>query len=214
MNKYCHLKARAIEWRKNGMALGEICEHLVLPKTTVYYWIKHIPIPRTVRQTAAQKIGTIAMQAKYAAIREQAYRGALADAKVKLGQPAFRDFVMLYITEGYRRTRNAVQICNSNVVLVSFATKWLKKLSNKKLRVSMQYHKDQNPEMLKHFWSKALGVKLDQVRISRKSNSGNLVGRKWRSEYGVASVGVGDTVLRSKLQGWMEVLQEELKKVI
>jgi len=78
----------------------------------------------------------------------------------------------------------------------------------------MQYHKDQNPEMLKHFWSKALGVKLDQVRISRKSNSGNLVGRKWRSEYGVASVGVGDTVLRSKLQGWMEVLQEELKKVI
>jgi hypothetical protein len=45
-NKYAHLRQRAVELRtERQMSLDEIVERLQLPKTTIYYWIKDIPIP-------------------------------------------------------------------------------------------------------------------------------------------------------------------------
>lgn len=57
-----HLREKAIYLRtKHNMTLDEIIEHLGLPRTTIYYWIKDIPIPKTQKQTERQILGTKAM---------------------------------------------------------------------------------------------------------------------------------------------------------
>jgi hypothetical protein len=43
--------------------------------------------------------------------------------------------------------------------------------------------------------------------MQRKSNSGQLAGRTWRSKYGVLTVCTSDTLLRAELQAWMDCVR-------
>ena len=50
-------------------------------------------------------------------------------------------------------------------------------------------------------------VPREKVRFQRKSNSGNLNGRKWRSRYGVLTAAIHDTYFRARLQAWIDLLK-------
>jgi hypothetical protein len=58
-----------------------------------------------------------------------------------------------------------------------------------------------------HFWSKALAIDPEHIRYQRKSNSGQLKGRQWRSRHGVLTVRAHDTAFRMRLQAWMHLLR-------
>jgi hypothetical protein len=77
------------------------------------------------------------------------------------------------------------------------------------MRYSIQFHADQDLEELRRFWAGRLGVTPEDIRFQRKSNSGRLSGRTWRSKYGVLAVSTGDTLLRARLEGWMHSLQDQ-----
>jgi hypothetical protein len=47
------------------------------------------------------------------------------------------------------------------------------------------------------------------IRLQRKSNSNQLTGRIWRSRHGVFMVRMQDTLLRARLQAWMDRLRSE-----
>jgi hypothetical protein len=49
-----------------------------------------------------------------------------------------------------------------------------------------------------------LPVDPESIKFQRKSNSGQLAGRIWRSKYGVLQVRVSDTYLRARLDAWMD----------
>jgi hypothetical protein len=74
---------------------------------------------------------------------------------------------------------------------------------------TVQYHADQSLPKLQEFWAAELGVGRDDIRLQRKSNSRRLPGRVWRSVNGVLTVRSCDTLLRARLQGWMDSLQAE-----
>lgn len=210
MKEHNHLRDKAIRLRREQkLSLGEIVERLHLPKTTVYGWIRDIPIPRTERQSASQRLGTLAMQEKCKRLREEAYREAYQQAEERLKNPQFRDFVVLYMAEGYRRDRNVVSISNSNLNIVKLANGWIRRLTRNKVSYNLQYHIDQDPETLRVFWAEQLQVDASAISVIRKSNSGQLAGRHWRSEYGVIGVRVGDTYLRARLQAWMDYVQAQ-----
>jgi hypothetical protein len=205
--KYLRDRARQMR-RQEKLSLIEISERLALPKTTVYYWISDLPLGRPRRENGHP--GNVAMQAKYRRIREGAYqRGKEEFAQRAIVNPAFRDFVCLYIGEGYRRNRNRVEIGNSDPAIVAFAAGWIRQFSNHALDCSLQFHADQNPRRLATFWGQRLSVEPDQIRLLPKSNSSKLASRKWRCQYGVMSVGVNDTALRSRLQGWIDSIKEQ-----
>ena len=46
-----------------------------------------------------------------------------------------------------------------------------------------------------------------RFRLQRKSNSGKLAGRKWRSRHGVLTVGANDTQLRARLQACIDLVR-------
>ena len=103
MRKYEHLKQKAVQLRKRRMSLTDICERLGMGKTTVWYWIKDIDveIARTHRQTRAQKIGSQSNRHKWAAIRQRWYDEAMASVKSDGLTDELRDFVVMYMGEGY-----------------------------------------------------------------------------------------------------------------
>src|ERR1700748_1710072 len=89
-----YIRARARELRtKNHLSLDELAKHLALPKTTIYYWIKDLPLGRERRESLHN--GTRAMQAKYRRLREAAYEQGSAEYDELARIPTFRDFVVL-----------------------------------------------------------------------------------------------------------------------
>jgi hypothetical protein len=205
---YLRESARELRLTKH-LSLNEIAERLALPKTTVYYWIKDLPLGRERRWSAGQRKGNQAMQKKWRLLREAAYARGFAEYDELMKLPTFRDFVALYIAEGFKRCRNVVSIGNSDERIVALATGWLSGLSRRKLRFSVQYHADQDLEDIRAFWSGQLGIDGSAIKLQRKTNSGQLRGRTWRSAHGVLTVATSDTYLRARLQAWMDRIRTE-----
>jgi len=216
MNKYNHLRAKALELRQNGMRLCEIQERLQLSKTTIYYWIKDLEVEinsgRSEKEIKAQTKASQATKKKWALKRQGYYEEGLLEAEKKFADPLFRDFVILYLTEGYKRSRNTVSICNSDADIMILAHDFLKLEANNKLYYSVQCHIDNDENEIKQFWANKLGISADLIRVARKSNSNHLSKRQWRSVNGVCTVGSSDTKLRSKMQAWIEYLKEQWTK--
>lgn len=116
--------------------------------------------------------------------------------------------MVLYIAKGYKRSRNAVRLGNSDERVVALAAGWIARLSSKRLGYELQYHADQDLDELRAFWGEVLGIDGADIRLQRKSNSGHLTGRRWRSQHGVLTVGVNDTLLRARLQAWIDYVRE------
>jgi transposase-like protein len=208
------LRQQAINLRKqHNLALDEIAGRLGLHRSTIYYWIRDIPLTRTertLRQTSAQQAGTLANQAKCASRRQQAYSDTYNRAHVLLKDQQIRDFVVLYLAEGYRRNRNSVAFSNSNPVMVRFAHDCIQRLAtNRHIRYSFQYHADQDPIALQSFWGSNLNIDPERIKPIRKTNSGHLKSRRFNCEWGVLQIQVSDTTFRAQLQALMDVVQKQ-----
>src|SRR5437899_6450735 len=73
---YIREKARAMRAQRK-LTIDELAERLALSRSTVYYWVKDLPIERKGRPNAGQRRGSRAMQRRYRLIREEAYREGL-----------------------------------------------------------------------------------------------------------------------------------------
>jgi predicted DNA-binding transcriptional regulator AlpA len=163
-----HLREKARQLRaERGLTIDELAVRLALSRSTIYYWVRDLPIPGSGSggefPESARRKGTGAMQAKYRRLREEAY----ADGRQRW--PASSP-----------RTR-----CGTGSSTV-----------------------DQDLEELTRHWGHLVGADPATIRPQRKSNSNQLAGRTWRSQYGVFAVTVHDTLLRCRLQAWMDLFRE------
>lgn len=204
-----YLRERARELRTTKhMSLDEIAERLALPKTTVYCWIVDLPLGRPRNGSAGQRKGNRSMQRNYRAKRDAAYARGLSEFDELILEPTFRDFMVLYIAEGYKRSRNTASVANSDPAIVKLAFRWLSRLAARPPVVKVQYHLDQDVDELRTFWTETLGVEPDRIRFHPKSNSGQLRMRVWRCTHGVAAVDAYDTMLRARIQAWIDRIRE------
>jgi AcrR family transcriptional regulator len=209
-NKYLHLREKALDMRiEQKMTMDEIIERLHVPKTTLWYWIKDHPIPLPNRGAHLKGIGSKAVQRKFAALREEAYQQGLAEAPELLKNPLFRDFVVMYMCEGYKRNRNELSFGNSDPQMVALAYWFLKSLVRNPIAFGLQYHADHDVEELKQFWGDLLGIDPQIIKPFRKSNSNKLAGRQFRSVHGLLTVRVSDTYVRARMQAWMDFVKSQ-----
>ena len=205
-----YLRAKARELRtKNKMSLDEIAECLALGKTTVWYWISDLPDPAIkLRDSAGRRRGreaaSRANRERAKAKRDLAYRQGWCEFAVLDAEPGFRDFVCMYIGEGYKRSRNAVAICNSDPNVICLGEFWIRRFASNPVTYSLQYHVDQDLARLRHAWADLLDIEEDIIRVQRKSNSNQLTGRNWRSRLGVMTIASSDTYFRARLQAWID----------
>ncbi len=207
---YLREKARTLR-RERRLTIDELATQLALSRSTIYHWVRDLPIPSSGPggefPASARRKGTRAMQRKYMRLREDAYRDGWESFHRLSADPSFRDFVCLYLAEGSKRCRNRVALCNSDPAVLRLACRWLRVLTGKRPVFSIQYHADQDVTRLRQFWGEALDVEPDATSLQRKSNSGRLAVRQWRCEHGVLTVTVNDTLLRARLQAWIDRLR-------
>jgi excisionase family DNA binding protein len=201
--KYLREKARELRATKK-FTIDELAERLALSRTTIYYWVRDIPIPYTRDQALAQRRASRATRTKHRLKREAAYEEGRRTFTALAQDPTFRDFVNLYIGEGSKRCRNTVALCNSDPAVIAIAQRWICRLASNPVTYSVQYHADQRLDELRTFWGSHLGVPGDAIRFQRKSNSSGLKSRTWRCRYGVLAITANDTYLRARLRpGWI-----------
>jgi transcriptional regulator with XRE-family HTH domain len=206
--KYLREKARELRTKKK-LTIDELSERLLVSRTTIYYWVRDIPIPYTRDPALAQQRASRTTRKKHRLKREAAYEEGRASYAELAADPTFRDFVNLYIGEGYKRSRNRVALGNSDPSVVALASLWIRRLGANKVTYRLQYHVDQDPAELCQFWSWILNAPIGAFCLQRKSNSNQLTGRIWRSRFGVLSVDCADTMLRARLEAWMDRVKED-----
>ncbi|MBK8294790.1 MAG: hypothetical protein IPK93_08500 [Solirubrobacterales bacterium] len=205
-----YIRLKAIDLRVNqDMTIDDIAECLAISRTTVFYWVKNLHIPKTEKQSAARLRASEANRARAQQKRMDAYEDGARMFPDLIQEPTFRDFICMYIGEGYKRNRNCVSICNSDPKVVKLGNDWILRFSRNPVTYSVQFHADQSMDELALFWSDELDIKPHQVKFQRKSNSSQLKYRKWRSKYGVLAVNAGDTYFRARLQAWIDLVKAE-----
>jgi excisionase family DNA binding protein len=148
---YIREKARELRIEKK-LTIDELADRLAISRTTVYYWVRDLPIGQTEKQTlAAYRAGQVTRRI-HRARRAAAYEQGCAEYATLLQEPTFRDFVCMYIGEGYKRNRNVVSICNSDPAVIRLGTIWIDRLARNPLMFSFQHHADQDPDELCAFW--------------------------------------------------------------
>lgn len=206
--KYLRESARKMR-RERHLTIDELAYRPQLPRTTIYYWVRDLPIPTTANQTAAARRAGQVTRRKHQKFRNAAYARGLAEFDALVQDPTFRDLVVLYVGEGSKRSRNDVGICNSDFRVMKLAKTWLDRLTDRPLKYSFQHHADQDPRQVQQFWGEVLEIDPDSIKFQRKSNSGQMSGRRWRSRHGVLAIRVSDTYLRSRIQAWIDRLNDE-----
>jgi excisionase family DNA binding protein len=209
---YLREKARQMRVERK-LTIDELAERLALSRSTVYYWVRDLPIegsgPGGGLPTHGQRMGTRVMQRKFKRLRDDAYADGRASFATLIADPTFRDFVCLYLAEGFKRNRNTVSIANSDPTVLVVSQNWLRRLSpDKQLKYSIQYHADQDLDALRAFWGSKLEIDGGLIRFQRKSNSNQLTGRTWRCQHGVLTIVCHDTLLRARIQAWMDCLRD------
>ena len=221
MNKFKHLREKAVSLRENGYSLPDICRMVNKSKTTVYYWIKDVEMKRVnvflKRNKEKIKLSTLkaglAQRRKFKKIHNEHKEQAIKLWENYLvNDNDFKKFIMAYACEGDRKSKHQVGICNSNFILMDYFHKWFKVINfhNKKFDYFVQLHLDQDSEEIISYWKQILGV--SEIKTLMKSNSGRMKGRNWNCKYGVLTIRFCDAYLKSMISTWMKLLYNELEE--
>jgi len=168
---YVREKARRLRADKK-LTIDELAERLALPRTTIYRWVRDLPIGKTEKETLAAFRAGQASKEIHRRRRAAAYGRGKAELSTLLAQPTFRDFVCMYIGEGSKRNRNTVAICNSDPAVIKLGAHWIRRLSSNPVGYSFQHHADQNPVEVCDFWGDLLDVEPSRSNSSASRTAG------------------------------------------
>jgi hypothetical protein len=194
-----HLRdmARLMRVRRQ-LSVDQLAKRLALPRSTIYYWVRDLPLREAGRARVARPK------------RAGAYEQALRNYDELIAQPTFRDFISVYIADGYKRDRRKVALASSDPDVMRLAHRWIWRLTDKSPSLSLRCARDQSRQELRRFWGEAVGEDLRSIRADRAATDGELQ-CQWgvRPVRGVLTVAVDDGVLRARLQAWMRRTRED-----
>lgn len=105
------------------------------------------------------------MRDSYRRRREAAYARGVAEFDRLAEIPTFRDFVVLYIAEGYKRDRDVVSSCSSDPRMIEVVRGG--SASCRTSGWSLQYHAHQQPDELRRYWGDGSASNGELIRLQR-----------------------------------------------
>ncbi len=181
------------------LTVDELAARLSLPRSTIFYWVRDLPLRGGARDATQREA-----PAKVSRVHsEAAYEEGLATFEELSAQPTFRDFVCIYLVQGDQRDRTRVALTNSDPAVMRLVSCWIARLTNKVPFLSLQYLPGQSLKDLRRFWSETTGAEPRAIRVRRFAAAESGEQTVPGSAHGLLTVGVEDTLLRARLQGWM-----------
>lgn len=211
---------QAVSLRKRGFTLDEIAKYCDISKSTASIWLKNKAFSTEVTKQNVKRAG--AENAKRLRLinkarsgeRAKRYKEVLRSADVEFkhyqDDPLFIAGVMLYIGEGDNRHERLIRIASARMevhkVFIRFAQEFLGVEKNK-THFWILLYPDLDEELCMKKWSKSIGISYAQFFknqvIQGKSNKRIL-------HYGVGNTIIGSTVLKYKLNRWIELVMKKL----
>jgi hypothetical protein len=179
------------------LTVDQLAARLALPRSTVYYWVRDLPLHERGRD------GVGAGERASAATGDTAYEDALRSFDDLAAQPTFRDFVCLCIARGCTRERTKVSLSDSDPAVVRLANRWMLRLSDKPPLLSIRYEPGQSLTELRRFWSGIVGVQARTIRVHEEADRAGARHAARRASHGVLTVAVEDALLSARLQAWI-----------
>jgi hypothetical protein len=224
-SRYLREMARLMRVQRQ-LSVDQLAKRLALPRSTIYYWIRDLPLGEAsaAEPRARSRDGRAAGLRTGAAggdgggrgggarvarpKRAGAYGQALRSYDDLAAQPTFRDFVCVYIADGYKRDRRRVAVASADPDVIRLAHRWIWRLTDKSPALTVRYAREQSREELRRFWSEAVGEELESIRARR--GSAEELQHAWsaRPLHGVLTLTVDDSVLRARMQAWMRRARE------
>lgn len=221
------------------LTVDELAERMALPRSTIYYWVRDLPLredpggaPPPLSGAALRpgelaprsaSAEPLAREAPAESSREQseaAYREGLESFEELTAQPTFSDFLCIYVLAGERRERSRVALTNSDPAVMRLASRWLRRLTDRALSLSLQCSPGHSLGELQRFWGEIVGAEPEAIRPRRRrggagydAGSAGSGGRRAGDEtsegrHGVLTVAVEDMLLRVRLQAWTQRTRE------
>jgi hypothetical protein len=187
------------------LTVDELALRLSLPRSTIYYWVRDLPLRGGMRDSVRGQ-GRDAPRKVSREHGEAAYEEGLETFEELSAQPTFRDFICVYLVQGDhdQRDRTRVALTNSDPDVMRLVGRWIGRLTNRVPFLSLQYRPGQSLSDLRRFWSETMGAEPRAIRARRSAaRDSDKQAMPESPPHGLLTVGVEDTLLRARLQGWM-----------
>ncbi len=212
-SRWFESKSDAIKLRKKGFSIGKIEHNLGIPRSTLSGWLKNIKLSQKQKEKLTQNWKNALVKARKKAVlwhnaqKEKRLKKAENQAIETIRGIDITDkkilelaLAILYMGEGTKR-KIETSIGSSDPLILKFFIATLKTLYNfnpEKIKCQLNLRADQNPEKMKHFWSKELGVPINNfgyVSLDKRT-----IGSKTYPHYkGVCHVLCGNVAIQRKL---------------
>jgi hypothetical protein len=201
-SRYLRQMARSLRVEQQ-LTVDELTARLALPRSTIYYWVRDLPLQGLDRRHEPRTRASTRVDS------HAAYEEALESFDELAAQPTFRDFVCVYLVQGEQGDRSRVALTNSDPAVIRLASRWIRRLTDRALSLSLQYRGDQSLGELRRFWSETVGADPRAIRArGSRSSQGSQHEPASSFPYGLLTVTVEDSLLRARLQGWMHRARE------
>ena len=135
--------------------------------------------------------------------RMAAYERGVTEFSRLTRDPTFRDFVGLYVAQGWRRSRAMVAVTSSDPAAAALSAHWIGRLSARRVDYRLEFGPGQDLVELVRFWARHLGVPHGQIRLQRRLGEAS-GGEDCMPRFGRMTVRTHDAVLGVRLQAWMD----------
>lgn len=177
-SKWFELKPKAIYLRKQGKSIRDIETSLGIPRSTLSGWFKNIKLTKSQYKSLENKYRQALINARKKAVvwhnQQKTDRLKFAEneaektlAKINASQEITElGLALLYLGEGFKKSPRT-GMGNSDPLLLKFFLKIILniyKIDIEKIRFELHIRADQNPNLVKSYWTKELGVPLHRFK--------------------------------------------------
>jgi hypothetical protein len=213
ISKWINKKKDAVKMRLDGKSIRDVECTLSIPRSTLSGWFKNVKISDKDKNLLNKKwVNALKKARKYSVLEKhkaktERIKKASDEAnqtldRLEINNSHILDLAlsMLYLGEGFKRD-SELGIGNSDpLILKFFLIAILKnyKLDLSKIRAELHLRADQDPETMKKFWTKILGLNMSNFRhvYLDKRTAGT---KTYESYKGVCVLKFGNVAIQRKL---------------
>ena len=218
-------RAKAIQWRREGLPYQQIIQRLRIAKSTLWRWLKAEQLVETHPQRLtesrrrAQHKGSAAVQTKYLANTAAIIEAAKGEVGIVSHRELWALGTALYWAEGSKQkphnVAQRVTFANSDPAMVRVFLVWLNQIcgiASERLTFELYLHESADVERARAFWESTLHIPSERFRVRLKRHRPVPHRRNIGDSYvGLVRVTVSQSArLNRKITGWIQGLSNEI----
>jgi len=218
-------KNKALNLRKQGKSYSEIEKVLDVPKSTLSFWLKDIPLSARAKQRLKQRVFDTSIKAlinrnkRQTIIAKEKSDKIIEDSAKTIREINKKELkilgISLYWAEGYKqgvsKKWKCVDFSNSDPVMIKIMMRFFREICEVKegqFKIQLMLHNNDLKNKSLRFWQKITGIPVTQfMKVSIINSSSSKQKREKRIPYGTIHIRIYNTDLFHKIIGWIEGLK-------